>query len=62
MGWMFRCELCTGDGMCFLQVEAAWLSTGDAKLLGPQVEVVSVDLPQRDSGGTSGHPQVSGPP
>lgn len=48
--------------MCFLQVEATWLSTGDAKLLGPQVEVVSVDLPQRDSGGTSGHPQVSGPP
>lgn len=48
--------------MFFLRVEASWLSTGNAKLLGPQVEVVSVDLPQRDSGGTSGHLQVSGPP
>ena len=52
--------LCTGDGV-FPRVEATWLSTGDAKLLGHQVDVVSADLPQRDSGGTSGHPWVSGP-
>ena len=59
--WVGRFDvLCTGDGV-FPRVEATWLSTGDAKLLGPRVDTVSADLPQRDSGGPSGHPRVSGP-